>query len=111
MYQLFYSPNALEDLENIKSNISVSYGVDTARIILKKMTTGIRRLEQSPNSGQNLSRIIDAQTEYWYLFTEKNYVFYLIEENSVRVVRVLNEKQNFMQILFEISVCSDDEIE
>jgi len=109
MYQLSYSPKSLEDLENIKCNISERHGVDTAKRMLKKMISDIRRLEQFPSSGQDLSRIIAVQTDYWYLFTEKNYVIYRIEGSIVRVVRVLNERQDFMHILFGISSISDEE--
>lgn len=111
MYQLSYSPKSLDDLENIKYIISERHGIDIAKRILKKMISEIRRLEQFPNSGQNLSRSIEVQTDYWYLFTEKNYVFYRIEGNIVRVMRVLNEKQEFIQILFGISSVSDEEAE
>lgn len=111
MYQLAYSPKALEDLENIKCNISERHGGDTAKRIIKKMVREIRRLEQFPSSGQDLSRIIEVQTDYWYMFTEKNYVFYRIEGSIVRVLRVINEKRDFMQILFGVSHISDEKEE
>lgn len=109
MYRLTYSPKSLADIKDIKCSISESYGVDTAKLTLKKIINSIGRLKQFPNSGQELSRIIDVQTDYWYMFTEKNYVFYRIEGSIVRIVRVLNERQDFMQILFAISTISDDD--
>ena len=109
MYKLSYSPKSLEDLKNIKLYVSERHGSDTSKRILKKIIGEIKRLEQFPNSGVDLSRSLQEQTDYWYLFTEKNYVFYRIEGSIIRVVRVLNERQDFMQILFGISTISDGE--
>ena len=53
--------------------------------------------------------IINEPTEYPYLYTEINYVFNRLESDRIRVVRVLNEKQDYMQLLFGISIVSNDE--
>ncbi len=46
--------------------------------------------------------MIEVPTDYRYLFTEKNYVFYYLEADKIRVVRILNEQQDYMVQLFEI---------
>ncbi|GFZ30140.1 hypothetical protein CSC2_06660 [Clostridium zeae] len=107
MYKLAYSPKSLEDLQSVKDIISERHGQDTATLTIKKMINTIRRLEQFPYSGRELSRISEVQTSYLYLFTEKNYVFYRIDGDTVRIVRILNERQDFMQILFGISTVSN----
>ena len=43
-----------------------------------------------------------------YIVVEKNYVFYRIEEDYVRIIRVLNEREDFMRILFGIITTSED---
>ena len=48
-------------------------------------------------------------TEYRHLFSAKKYVFYHLEFDKVRIVRVLNEQQDFMQQLFGISSDSDED--
>lgn len=53
--------------------------------------------------------VYDVPTEYRYLFSEKNYVFYHLEFDKVRIVRVLNEQQDFMQQLFGIGSDSDED--
>lgn len=108
MLKVKYSPAALEDLQYIRDYILDNWGEDVATKVLKKITSDIRRLEQYPLSGVDLGKIIDAPTEYQYLFSEKNYVFFRIELDSIRIVRVLNERQNYMQHLFGISSESKD---
>jgi len=42
------------------------------------------------------------------LVIKPNYIFYRIENDTVRVIRILNEKQDFLQILFGISSISEE---
>lgn len=95
MLKLEYSPMALDDMQHLRDYIIAKRGENVAKRILKKMTLDIRRLEEYPLSGVNLGEIIDVPTDYRYMFTEKNYVFYHLEVDKVRVVRVLNEQQGF----------------
>ena len=55
-----------------------------------------------PYLGQELSGITGIYTDYRCLFCEKNYVFYRIEADRVCVIRVLNERQDYMRILFGV---------
>lgn len=62
-------------------------------------------------SGADLAKVIDVPTEYRYLFSQKNYVFYNSEFDKIRIICVLNENQNFMLQLFGISSELDEDYE
>lgn len=109
MSKVEYSPMALEDLQNIKEYITANWGESVSIKVLKTIIVDINRLEQFPVSGTNIGKIINVPTEYRYLYIEKNYVFYHLESDKIRVVRVLNERQDYMQLLFKISIDSNEE--
>ncbi|MDT8718596.1 type II toxin-antitoxin system RelE/ParE family toxin [Clostridium sp. 19966] len=109
MTKVEYSPMALEDLKNIRDYILTNFGDNTAKQVLKKITSDIRKLEQYPVLGVDLGNIIDVPTEYRYIFSEKNYIFYHLEFDKIRIVRVLNEKQDYIKQLFGIMTGSDEE--
>lgn len=44
--------------------------------------------------------MIDVPTKYRYILSEKNYIFYYLEADKIRIVRVLNELQDYIQQLF-----------
>ena len=44
--------------------------------IIKKVMDKIRNLEEFPLMGKPLANLIDVPTDYLYLVTEKNYVFF-----------------------------------
>ena len=101
--ELYYTPKARNDLLQIKeSNIEKFDDENLAKKILRKMTETVRQLITFPYLGQELSGITGIYTDYRCLFCEKNYVFYRIEADRVCVIRVLNERQDYMRILFGV---------
>lgn len=109
MLMVDYSPQALEDLKLLREYISINWGENVAKKILNKITSDIRRLELYPVSGVELGKIIDITTDYRYLYSEKNYVFYRIQFDRVLIVRILGERQDYLQRLFGINSKSDEE--
>lgn len=55
-----------------------------------------------------MPKLIECPTNYQYLVVKPNYVFYRVEGDAVRVIRILNEKLFFLQILFGISSISEE---
>ena len=108
MPKLIYTPKALDDLQEIKSYVSKQFGKDRAKICTRKITTTVRQLEMFPDEGPYLQDLIEYPTDYHYLVIKPNYIFYRIEGKAVRIIRILNEKQDFLQILFGISSISEE---
>lgn len=100
MQKIEYSIMALEDLESIKEKISLNNGNDTALKMLRKIIKDIKVLELFPFSGVNLGKLIDVSTDYRYIFIEKNYVFYRVENDKVKIIRIINERQDYIIQLF-----------
>ena len=101
--ELYYTPKARNDLLQIKESIIEKFDdEDLAKKILRKMTETVRQLITFPYLGQELSGITGIYTDYRCLFCEKNYVFYRIEADRVCVIRVLNDRQDYMRILFGV---------
>lgn len=101
--ELYYTPKARNDLLQIKESIIEKFDdEDLAKKILRKMTETVRQLITFPYLGQELSGITGIYTDYRCLFCKKNYVFYRIEADRVCVIRVLNERQDYMRILFGV---------
>lgn len=104
MPKIRYSAIALRELRSINDYIADNWGEDTAKSILRKITSSIDELEQHPALGASLGKLIGVPTDYRYLFIEKNYVFYRMEIDEIHIIRILNERQDFMQQLFGISI-------
>lgn len=75
--------------------------------VLRGITGMIRNLAVFPYMGIELRKCLDMSTEYRSLFYKQNYIFYRIEQDTVWIIRILNEKEDFMRILFGISDTDD----
>lgn len=102
MYKILYSPKSREDMFKIMEYLTLEFSKDIAKEKMKNLTTSIKKLEEFPLIGKPLGNLIDVSTDYLYMVTEKSYVFYRNEDNHVKIIRVLNHRQEFMRILFGI---------
>lgn len=108
MPKLKYAPKALEDLQEIKRYVTDQFGEERAIACVRDILSTIKQLEVFPDEGLDLGNIIEYPTDYRYLVVKPNYVFYRVENEIVKIIRILNEKQDFMQILFGISSISEE---
>ena len=101
MAQIHISPEASNDLAEIKKYITMELGNSTAALnVVSKITKAIRGLEQFPDIGAPLSSIVDLPTDYRFLVTGNYLSFYRQEGDEVYVVRVLYGKRDYLKILF-----------
>ena len=100
MYIIDFSISALEDLRNIKYYLEENYGESVALEKIREISRRVRRLEQFPLTGASLSNLVKSSLNYRYLVVEKNYVFYRIDNNRIKIIRILNERQDFIKLLF-----------
>ncbi len=107
MPKLIYTPKALDDLQGIKTYVSRQFGGARAKSCVREIATTVRQLEMFPDEGPCLQDLIEYSTDYHYLVVKPNYIFYRIEGDTVRVIRILNEKQDFLQILFGMNCISE----
>ena len=108
MPKLKYAPKALEDLQEIKRYVTDQFGEERAEACVRDILSTIKQLEMFPDEGLDLGNMIEYPTDYRYLVVKPNYVFYRVENEIVKIIRILNEKQDFMQILFGISSISEE---
>lgn len=71
--------------------------------LIRKTLKSIRQLEQYSDSGVQIAKFYDIDTDYWYLFVNYNYFIYRVESDKVIVLQIFNEKEDFMQSLFGIT--------
>ncbi|MBD5532532.1 MAG: type II toxin-antitoxin system RelE/ParE family toxin [Lachnospiraceae bacterium] len=107
MPKLIYTPKALDDLQGIKVYVAGQFGESKAKACTKEITSDAKQLEMFPKECLRLADLIEYPTDYHYLVVKPNYVFYRVEGDTVRVIRILNEKQDFLQILFGMNSISE----
>lgn len=112
MYKLNFSPEARNDLFDIKEYFSVelqnqSAAGNTVDMIMER----IRKLQDFPEIGSALSSIIDIESDYRFLVCGNYTAFYRFADLSVYIDRILHGRRDFMNTLFGVSSVEETEDE
>lgn len=112
MIKIEYSQIVHRKMKELKMELLESYGSDKAKEILTNITKAIRRLEIFTNSGTAVSSMYDVDFDYSYIFIEHNYFFYRMkDEETVLVLEMFHEKEDFMRKLFGIVTTSQETLD
>lgn len=107
MVKLEYSQIVRRKLHELRNELAQSYGENISKKVLFNIAKGVRRLEAFPQSGIRISSQYDIESDYRYIFVEHNYFFYRIKgNNTVLVLEMFHEKEDFMRKLFGIESTS-----
>ena len=106
-----YSQIVRRKMKKLKSDLTDKYGVDFSKGIINEITKALRNLEAFSESGVNIARMYNLDTDYYYLFLKHNYFVYRVEEDRVIIVQMFHEKEDFMMKLFGISGRTDESID
>ena len=102
--KLKYSPDAVDKLKAIQTELTAFYGQAVTKRVLTKITGDIRKLQENPELGASVEAKLGILTPYRFLYTEQNYVFYRIENDTVYVTDIYHERENFMGRLLRVSL-------
>lgn len=102
MFEVKVSPQAAEDLLEIKDYIEneLRNPIAAQNTILKIVET-YEDLAKFPEAGISVERYVDFPTDYKFVLANNYSIFYRIDGEFVRVVRILYSRRDFVRILFE----------
>ena len=101
MAEIKFSPEAINDLKQIKTYIAEELcNKQAAKTTISKIMKQIRILEKFPEAGAPLESIVGFSTNYRFLVCGKYIAFYRVEGRTVFILRLLYGRRDFMRILF-----------
>lgn len=101
--KIYYTPDARDKLKQLK----VKMGVKTANRII----TAINTLSSNPYQCPSIKNMLGIPSPYHFLHAEHHYIFYRISQNRLLISDIYNERENFMQKLFGISLRTQKSID
>ena len=95
-----YSPEALQDLDDIGDYIAIELSNPQAALrILNSIIEDIPLLANNPLIGANLSSITGIASDYRFLVVRKYLVFYRYSNGIIFVDRILYGRRDYLSIL------------
>lgn len=108
MRKLVYSPHYREKLQLIKYYLELQFGSKVRKKVLRAITGRLHMLELYPDSGVSLNETYGIETDYQYVFVAHNYVFYRVASDTVYIIDIYNEREDYMKGLFNITQTDDE---
>ena len=102
MFEVKVSPQAAEDLLEVKDYIEneLQNPIAAQNTVLKIVET-YEDLANFPEAGISVEKYVDFPTDYKFALANNYSIFYRIDGEFVRVVRILYSRRDFVRILFE----------
>lgn len=111
MVKLEYSQIVRRKLKALREELAETYGENSARKIMSNITKAVRRLETFPKSGTRVSLQYELECDYYYIFAQHNYFFYIIKDDqTVLILEMFHEKEDFMRKLFGVITTTQETI-
>ncbi|MGN1418887.1 MAG: type II toxin-antitoxin system RelE/ParE family toxin [Acutalibacteraceae bacterium] len=99
--KIIFSKQAREDLREINQYISdVLQNPIAAKNVIQRILKSCNRLSQQPNMGVSLQAKIGRKSDYRCLFCENYIAFYLVDDETIRINRILDGRTEYMKIIF-----------
>lgn len=108
MKKIIYSPDAIEKILEIERRVRREFGNITAQKVKRTITEKIRSLSQMESQGVSMFDLYGVTPDYRRLYVAHNYIFYLVEEKTIKIVNLYNEKEDYMYKLFGISSIDEE---
>lgn len=100
MFNILYSEEALNDLDEIHEYISFHLmNPDAAINTINGIMDAVERLCEYPISGTPLNALLDIESDYRFVIYKSYLAFYHLENNSVYIDRVLYEGRDCVKVL------------
>ena len=101
MFEIKIAPQAAADLLEIKNYIENELqNPIAAHNTISKIIETYENLTFSPNVGISVEKYVSFPTDYKFVLANNYSIFYRIEDEVIRIVRILYSRRDFVRILF-----------
>lgn len=101
MSELFYSPRAREDLDDIWDYIAADLeNAAAAQNTVERILSDADRLRDFPQMGAPLSSVAEVESDYRFLVSGSYLTFYRVVGGQVFIDRILYGARDYLRTLF-----------
>ena len=102
MKELHYSQDSKEKLKELRKHLDFQFGNEVRKRVLKELDKRIKMLRSHEDMGISVRENYGVDCDYLCIYAAKNYVFYTVLGNSIHIVNMYHEKEDFMREMFGI---------
>lgn len=106
--KLVYTPAAIAKLAKLRKYLDFQFGSKIRKDKMKNLYSRIHLLLDNENTGISVREVYGIDCEYRCIYVEKNYVFYLVTETEIQIIKIYDDREDFMQKMFGIHTTSPE---
>ena len=101
MREIIYSQAYRIKILQLRDYLDENYGKSVRINILKSITDKVNNLILFPKSGSSVEQVFGIESDYWFIYVLKNYIFYTIRDDKIEIVNIYNEKEDIIRRISE----------
>ena len=86
------SPEAEQDLDDIKEHLLKESGIRVARYVLREIREALRFISRNPGAGHSRADLTDARVKFWSVFSYL--IVYDPEPRPLWIVRIMHGRRD-----------------
>ena len=86
----------------MRHDLDRQFGADIRQEIFKKINDRIHSIQDNEDIGLSCREVFCVDTDYQYIYAAKNYIFYHIDDDAIRIVKIYDEREDIMWKMFGI---------
>ena len=102
---------ARKRMVSLRKSLRKRFGDEVSKKALSELADAMESLGQFPEKGINISKMYDLETDYYYLVASHNYIVYRFDDEEVVILRLFDEREDFMNTLFGLSGRTQESID
>ena len=102
MKKIIYSPDYKAKIKKMRQELDRQFGEKTRQEIFKKINDRIHSIRDHEDIGLSCRDVFCVDTDYQYIYAAKNYIFYRIDDEAIRIVKIYDEREDIMWKMFGI---------
>ena len=103
MRKIKISQLARKRMVSLRKSLRERFGESVSKKALVELADAMESLGRFPEKGIDISKMYDLETDYHYIVVSHNYVIYRFDDKEVVILRLFDEREDFMNKLFGIS--------
>lgn len=108
MKKIIYSPDYKAKIRKMRRELDRQFGSETRQEIFKKINDRIHSIQDHEDIGLSCREVFCVDTDYQCIYTAKNYIFYRIDEDAIRIVKIYDEREDIMWKMFGIKTTTKE---
>ena len=99
--KIVFSNSSRQDLREISNYIAYTLkNPIAAKSVIERILRSVNHLSDQPNMGVNLQDKCGIKTAYKCLFCENYIAFYIVQNETVKIIRILDGRTDYLKVIF-----------